>query len=91
MFQEYNFNQYTRSCRNHCTGQGFWETYIKQNISSIDFFRSPVVTQFMVKVKRKIEKVPFLKVYHFSISQHFPNVKVVIVQAVIAYKLAPNR
>ena len=25
---------------------------------------------------KKIEKVPFLKVYHFSISQNFPNVKV---------------
>ena len=43
---------------------------IKQNIYSIAIFRARVVTQFIVKVKRKIEKVPFLKVYLFSISQH---------------------
>ena len=57
---------------------------IKQNIYSIGIFRAPVVTQFIVKVKRKIEKVSFLKVYHSFISQHFPNVKAVVVQAVIA-------
>ena len=27
MFQECNFNEYTRSCRNHCTGQGLWQTF----------------------------------------------------------------
>ena len=62
----------------HCSLQ------IKQNIYSIGIFRAPVVTQFIVKVYRKIEKVPFLKNYHLSMSQHFPNVKVVVVQAVIA-------
>ena len=37
------------------------------------------------KSMKKIRKqVPFLKVYHFSISQHFPNVKVEVVQAVTA-------
>ena len=46
---------------------------------------------------KKIEKKSRLKDYHFSISQHFPNIKVVVVQAVIALyilvenKLAPNR
>ena len=35
-------------------------------------------------IKKKLKKVPFLKVYHFSISQHFANVKVVVMQAVIA-------
>ena len=35
-------------------------------------------------IKKYRKKVPFLKVYHFSISQHFQNVKVVVVQAVIA-------
>ena len=60
-------------------------------------FCAPVVTQFIVKYKEKSKKVPFLKVYHFSISQHFSNVKVVVVQAVIAQynliknKLPPNR
>ena len=33
---------------------------------------------------KKSKKVPFLKVYHFSIGQHFPNEKVVVVQTVIA-------
>ena len=45
---------------------------------------SLVVTQFIVKVKRKIEKAPFLKVYHFSFCLHFLNVKVVVVQAMVA-------
>ena len=57
---------------------------IKQNIYSIGIVHAPVVTQFIVKVKRIFEKVPFFKVYHFSFSQHFANVKVVVVQAVIA-------
>ena len=58
---------------------------IKPKIYSIDMFRAPVVTQLMVKVKKN-RKVPFFKVLncHFSISQHFPNVKVTVVQAVIA-------
>ena len=34
--------------------------------------------------KEKLKRVQFLKVYHFSIGQHFSNVKVVVVQAVIA-------
>ena len=49
---------------------------IKQNIYSIGIFGAPVVTQFIVKVLRKLKKVPCLKVYHFSVSQHFSNVKV---------------
>ena len=35
-------------------------------------------------IKKTRKKVQFLKVYHFSISQHFSNVKVSVVQAVIA-------
>ena len=61
----------------HCSLQ------IKQNIYSIGIFRAPVLTQFTVKVKKKRKKVPFLKVYHYSFSQYFPNVKAVVVQAVI--------
>ena len=53
----------------HCSLQ------IKQNLCSIGIFRAPAVTQFMVKVKRKIEKGPFLKVYHFSISLFFSECK----------------
>ena len=44
---------------------------IKEKIYSIDIFRAPVVIQSIIKVSRKIKKVLFLKVYHFSISQHF--------------------
>ena len=47
-------------------------------------FCAPVVTQFIEKYKGNSKKVPFLRVYHFSFSQHFPNVKVVVMQAVIA-------
>ena len=55
----------------HCSLQ------IKQNIYLVGIFRTPVVTQFIVQVYRKIEKiVSFMKVYHFSIIQHFLNVKV---------------
>ena len=49
------------------------------------------------KYKENSKKVPFLKVYHILISQHFANVKVVVVQAVIALyilmknMLAPTR
>ena len=58
--------------------------YIKQKIY-LGFFRVPVVTQLIVKsMKKNLKKVPFLKVYHFFISQHFSNAKVVVVQAVIA-------
>ena len=35
-------------------------------------------------IKKNRKKSHFFKVYHFSISQHFPNVKVIVVQAVIA-------
>ena len=44
---------------------------------------SDIIYSKKYKEKSK-KKVPFLKVYHFSISQHFPNVKVVVVQAVVA-------
>ena len=33
---------------------------------------------------KKNKKVPFLKVYHFTISEHFTNEEVAVVQAVIA-------
>ena len=41
-------------------------------------------TIYSKSIKNSRKKVPFLNVYHFSISQHFPNVKVVVVQAAIA-------
>ena len=39
----------------HCSLQ------IKQNIYSVGIFRAPVVTQFIVKVYRKIEKSPIFE------------------------------
>ena len=70
---------------------------IKQNINSNRHFSCSCSDTIYSKSIKKIEKAPFLKVYHFSISQHFLIVKVVVVQAVIAKfiliknKLAPNR
>ena len=64
----------------HCSLQ------IKQNIYSIGIFRAPVVIYVIVKYKEKWKIAPFLKVYHFSISQLFPNVKVLVVQAVYLNK-----
>ena len=43
---------------------------------------SDIIYSKSIKENRK--KVPILKVYYFSISQHFPNVKVVVVQPMIA-------
>ena len=41
-------------------------------------------TIYSKSIKKNRKKVPFLKVHHFSIRQHFANIKVVVVQAVIA-------
>ena len=41
-------------------------------------------TIYSRSIKKNRKKSHFLKAYHFSICQHFPNVKVVVVQAVIA-------
>ena len=40
-------------------------------------------TIYSKSIKKNRKKSHFLKVYHFSISLHFPNVNVVVVQAVI--------
>ena len=55
-----------------------------KNILNRHFSCSCSDTIYSISIKKNRKKVPFLKVYHFSISQHFPNVKVVVVQAVIA-------
>ena len=53
----------------HCSLQ------IKQNIYSIvSFSCSCINTIYSKSIRRK--KVPFFKVYHFSIRQHFSHVKV---------------
>ena len=55
-----------------------------KNILNRHFSCSCSDTIYSKSIKKNRKKVPFLKVYHFSISQHFPNVKVVVVQALIA-------
>ena len=62
----------------HCSLQitkHIFNTHFSCSFSDIIYSKS---------IKKNRKKVPFLKVCHFSISQHFPNVKVVVVQAVIA-------
>ena len=49
---------------------------IKQNLYLICTFRAPVVTQFIVKVNRKIEKSPLFESLSFLYCLHFLNVKV---------------
>ena len=53
----------------HCSLQ------IKQNLYLICMFHAPVVTQFIVKVNRKIEKSPIFESLSFFYCLHFPNVK----------------
>ena len=48
---------------------------IKQNIYSIGIFRAPVVTQFIVKVKRKIEKSPIFESLSFLNKSPFSECK----------------
>ena len=50
---------------------GLLATNKAKHIYSIGIFHAPVVTQFRLKYKENSKKVPFLKLYHFSISQHF--------------------
>ena len=53
----------------HCSLQ------IKHNIISIGIFRAPVVTQFIVKVKRKIEKSPIFERLPFLYKSTFSKCK----------------
>ena len=41
-------------------------------------------TIYSKSIKKNRKKSKFLKVYHFTMREHFPNVEVVVVQAVIA-------
>ena len=53
----------------HCSLQ------IKQNIYSIGIFHAPVVTQFIEKVLRKIEKSPIFESLPFLYKSTFPKFK----------------
>ena len=54
---------------------------IKQNVYSIGTHSGPEATQILVKMYRKIAKVTFLKVFHFSVHQYFPNTKKSVARA----------
>ena len=54
----------------------------KKRMLSMLFRDSCSTTIYSKSIKKNRKKVPVLKVYHFSISQHFQNIKVVVVQAV---------
>ena len=41
-------------------------------------------TIYSKSIQKIRKKIPFLRVYHISLSQHFLNVKVVVVKAVVA-------
>ena len=54
-----------------------------KNILNRHFSCSCSDTIYSKSIKKNRKKSHFLKVYHYSICQHFPNVKVVVMQAVI--------
>ena len=81
-FLEYRTKQATLFARRN-DFYALFATNKAKHILSRHFSCSFCDTIYSKSIK-KIKKGPFLKVYHFSISQYFPNVKIVVVQAVIA-------
>ena len=82
-FLEYRTKQATLFARRNdfCA---LFATNKAKHILNRHFVCSCSYTIYSKSIKKIQKKVPFLKVYHFSISQHLPNVKVVVMQAVIA-------
>ena len=79
------FLEYRTKKATHFEQQNYWYALLainKANHMLNRLFSCSCSDTFYGKIIKK--KVQFLKVYHFSISQYFPNVKVVVVQAVIA-------
>ena len=95
-FLEYRTKQATFFARRNDLNALF-ATNKAKNILNRHFSCSCSDTIYSKSIKKIRNKVPFLKDNHFYISQHFPNVKVLVVQAVIARyiliknKLAPIR
>ena len=82
-FLEYRAKQATLFARRN-NFYAFFATNKAKYILSRYFSCSCSDTIYSKSIKKIRKKVPFLKVYHFSISHHFLNVKMVVVQAVIA-------
>ena len=81
-FLEYRTKQATLFARRN----GFYALFATNKAKHIlnrHFSCSCSDTIYSKSIKKIGKKVLFLKVYHFSVSQHFRNVKVVVVQAVI--------
>ena len=64
---------------------------IKQNVYSIGTYSAPDVTQIIVKIYGKSQKVTFLKVHHFFIYQHFPYTKKSVVPAMVVEYISKKR
>ena len=82
-FLEYRTKQATLFARRN-DFYALFATNKAKHILNLNFSCSCSDTIYSKSIKKNHKNVQFLKVYHFSISQHFPNVKVVVVQAVIA-------
>ena len=82
-FLEYRTKQATLFAR-RIAFYALFSTNKAKHILNRHFSCSCSDTIYSKSIKKIRKKVPCLRVYHFSFSQHFPNVKVVVVQAVIA-------
>ena len=82
-FLEYRTKQATYFARRNDV-YALFATNKAKHILNSHFACSCSDTIYSKPIKKNRKKVPFLKVYHFSIIQHFSNVKVVVVRAVIA-------
>ena len=90
-FLEYRTKQATLFARRNAF-YALFATNKAKHILNRHFSCSCSDTIYRKKYKENSKKVPFLRVYHFSFSQHFPNVKVVVMQAVIVqYILIKNK
>ena len=72
---EYRTKQATPFARRN-DFHALFDTNRAKHILNRGFSYSCSDTIYSKSIKKNRKIVPFLKVYHFSISQHFPNVKV---------------
>ena len=74
-FLEYRTNQATLFARRNDL-YALFATNKAKHVLNRHFLCSRSDTTYSKRIKKKLKIVPFLKVYHFSTSQHFPNGKV---------------
>ena len=82
-FLEYRIKQATLFARRNAF-YGLFATIEAKHILNRHFSCSCKDTLYSKSIKKIRKKSHFLRVYHFSFSQHFPNVMLVVMQAVIA-------